>query len=118
MFVQGQTYRRKHIHDEYGGQRQGGVSTPASHPTIFLFTGDSGLQYGYEDGWQLDGTFLYTGEGQRGDMKYIKGNRAINYHLALGKDLHLFSQGKKGAVRYICQMVCTGSEYRRSRSDA
>ena len=64
MFQVGQTYhRQKDIHDAYGGQRQGGISTPSGHPYVFLFTGDSGTQYGSRDEFRPDGTFWYTGEG-------------------------------------------------------
>ena len=39
-FVVGRTYnRRRDIHTKFEGQRQGGISTPAKHPVIFLFTG-------------------------------------------------------------------------------
>lgn len=66
MFVQGQMYRRRDIHAGFGGQQQGGISTPRKFPLVLLFTGDSGEQYGYSDGWSAEGIFLYTGEGQRG----------------------------------------------------
>ena len=80
-FVVGEIYRRRDIHNAYGGQMQGGISTPRDFPMIFLFTGDSGPQYGYEDKFQDDGTFSYTGEGRRGPMRMEKGNRAIRDHL-------------------------------------
>lgn len=35
----------------YAGQQQGGISTPAGAPYVFLFTGETGAQYGYSDGW-------------------------------------------------------------------
>ena len=55
MFVVGESYSRaKDIHDQFGGSRQSGISPSKSHPFIFLFTGDSGETYGYEDGWQKD----------------------------------------------------------------
>ncbi len=50
-FVPGQIYRRRDLHERFGGQRQGGISTPKSSPFIFLITGDSGKQYGYADEW-------------------------------------------------------------------
>jgi 5-methylcytosine-specific restriction protein A len=71
MFVPGQIYRRRDLHHQFGGQQQGGISTPSRFPIILLFTGDSGARYGYHDGWQADGLFLYTGEGQRGDMHFV-----------------------------------------------
>jgi 5-methylcytosine-specific restriction protein A len=64
MFVQGQVYRRRDLHDRFGGQRQGGISTPTKHNVILLFTSEAGEQHGYSDGWSGDAVFLYTGEGQ------------------------------------------------------
>lgn len=108
MFVLGQTYNRRELHSLYGGQRQGGISTPSDHPFILLFTGVQGQQYGYKDGWSEDGLFLYTGEGQVGDMDFLRGNRAIRDHMEDGKDLHLFEYIQRGLVRYAGQMVYTG----------
>lgn len=51
-FEVGRVYnRRSDIHTPFGGQRQGGISTPVGCPYVFLFTGESGEQYGYRDGW-------------------------------------------------------------------
>ena len=110
MFEVGPLYRRRDLHAAYGGQGQGGISTPASHPFLLLFTGESGEIYGYRDGWEPDGTFRYTGEGQVGDMTFVRGNAAIRDHAANGKDLHLFAivPEVRGHVRYVGQMVCAG----------
>ncbi len=113
MFVHGQLYRRRVLHTRVGGQQQGGISTPAKHNLILLFTGEQGEQYGYSDGWSADGIFLYTGEGQRGDMEFVRGNRAVRDHERTGKDIHLFSDSKKRSfVRYLDQMICTGHHRR------
>ena len=114
VFVIGQSYVRRDLHARYGGQTQGGVSTPASYPVILLFTGEQGQQYGYQDGWTDDDAFLFGGEGQSGDMTFTRGNRAILNHAEEGKDLHLFESTRKGMVRYVGQMVCTGYEERLS----
>lgn len=102
-YLRGSTYRRKaDIHDRFGGQRQGGISTPATEPYIFLFTGISGEAYGYQDGWDPNGVFRYTGEGQVGDMGFRAGNKAIRDHAANGKDLLLFQTlGKGKPVRFL-----------------
>lgn len=112
LFVPGQLYRRRDLHINWGGQRQGGISTPSRHNIVLLFTGEGGKQHGYKDEWSPEGLFLYTGEGQRGDMRFVSGNRAIRDHSLEGKDLHLFKQDKKGLVRYVGQMVCTGWQNR------
>lgn len=109
MFVLGNNYRRHDLHEMYGGQGQGGISTPSLENFILLFTGKTGQRYGYQDGWTEEGCFFYTGgEGQRGDMLFLRGNLAIRDHEINGKDIHLFESVRKGYVRYIGQMVCTG----------
>jgi 5-methylcytosine-specific restriction protein A len=111
MFEIGQSYKRADLHKQYGGQRQGGISTPHKRPFLFLFTGKSGSHFGYEDSWQ-DGQFLYTGEGQTGDMQFRAGNKAVREHSADGRALHLFEQEKKGYVRYKGEFALSSFEYR------
>jgi len=108
MFIKGKTYIRREIHNNYGGQQQSGISTPANKPLIFLFSGDQGEQYGYRDGWTEDGIYLYSGQGQRGNMEFLHGNKAIRDHIENGKDLHLFEYVEQGKVRYVDQLVYTG----------
>jgi 5-methylcytosine-specific restriction enzyme A len=46
--------------------------------------------------------FAYTGEGQKGDMTFARGNRAIRDHMANGRDLLLFEAMKpKGLYRFV-----------------
>lgn len=113
-FEVGRVYhRRDDIHARFGGQRQGGISTPSGVPYIFLFTGESGEQYGYRDGWNEDGVYLYTGEGQAGDMQWVRGNRAIRTHLADGKDLLMFENlGRGKGVRFVGRFACASWETR------
>ena len=111
MFEVGRIYnRRKDIHDAYGGQRQGGISTPKG-PYIFLFTSPSGEQYGYKDGWNENGVFLLTGEGQAGDMRFVRGNRSIRDHIQDGKDLLLFEFVNPGQYRHLGNFTCPSWEY-------
>lgn len=107
MFRVGETYsRRRDIHDRFKGQQQGGISTPQKAPFIFLFTGDSGEAYGYQDGWK-GGVFRYTGEGQVGDMEFRVGNLAVRDHASNGKDLLLFQTlGKAKPVRFVGRFAC------------
>ena len=114
MFIAGKKYSRaKDIHDQYGGTRQSGISPSGSHPFIFLFTGDSGEAYGCEDGWQQDeGVFLYTGQGQVGDMEFSRGNKAIRDHISDGKQLFLFkATGKGKPVEFIGEFECASIDF-------
>ncbi|MFC4321316.1 HNH endonuclease signature motif containing protein [Litchfieldia salsa] len=108
-FIPGQEYKRSEIHDKYGGNRQRGISNSKDHPMIFIFTGKSGENYGYEDGWQDNTTFYYTGEGQVGDQEFKEGNKALRDHLANGKELFLFEKSdRSGYYELINQFNCTG----------
>lgn len=100
-FQQGKEYRRADLHRQFGGQQQGGISTPKDHPIVLLFTSETGKQYGYSDGFRDDGTFWYTGEGQLGNMQMTKGNLSIRTHEERGKRLHLFEYVRSGVVRYV-----------------
>lgn len=107
--------RRLHIHAKYGGQQQGGICTPANAPFIFLFTGETGEQYGYTDGPDSDGVFLYTGEGQIGPMEFVRGNKAIRDHEVNGKDLLLFQAlGNNRGYRFLGKYACANYEFRES----
>ena len=102
QFEVGREYnRRRDIHAPFGGQAQSGIATPSREAAVFLFTGDGGDAFGYEDRFRDDGVFLYTGEGQNGDMKFERGNLAIRDSDRLGKQLFLFEQTKKGYVRFV-----------------
>jgi 5-methylcytosine-specific restriction protein A len=112
MFNSGQIYKRSDLHDRFGGQRQGGISTPANHKIILIFTGQNGAEHGYKDEWQPGSLFHYTGEGQIGDMAFVRGNSAIRDHIQNGKELHLFSAKGKGQVQYEGQFEFRNYHYR------
>ena len=78
MFKIGKEIRRSEIHRAFAGQAQGGVSTPADHPMLFIFTSTSGEQFGYKDEFKPDGIFHYTGEGQEGDMQMSRKRQRIH----------------------------------------
>jgi len=119
LFEIGKIYnRRADIHGRYKGQQYGGIATPANHPYIFIFTGDSGSEYGYIDDFDPNGTFKYTGEGQEGDMKMSKGNLAISDHQKNNKEILLFESTSQGFVRFLgyCNYVFHHIEERPDRN--
>lgn len=68
---------------------------------------------------RADGIFEYTGEGQIGEMEFVRGNKAIRDHAVNGKDLLLFETLKsKGQCRYLGSFVCDGWEPRKSTDKA
>ncbi|RZT05351.1 5-methylcytosine-specific restriction enzyme A [Duganella sp. CF402] len=116
-FTVGEVYdRRQHIHGPYGGSFQSGIAPSSVVDAIFIFTGDTGSQYGYADEEEVDAqgvrSFSYTGEGQVGDMEFVRGNRAILDHSNDGRALHLFqSLGKGKGQRYVGEFVYAGHKF-------
>jgi 5-methylcytosine-specific restriction protein A len=112
-FIPEQIYnRRKDIHAIYGGNWQSGISPSANHPYIFIFSGKSGHQHGYEDGWDNPNVFSYTGEGQTGDMEFTRGNLALHDHKQNGKRVFLFEIEKsKGYVRFKSEVEVFDADY-------
>jgi hypothetical protein len=107
----GATYRRTLLHDSFGGQRRGGISTPSSESVVLIFTGNTGLQHGYDDRWVDSDLFEYSGEGQIGDMQFIRGNAAVRDHDSNGKSLFLFAYVRKAYVRYVGEMTYSGHHW-------
>ncbi|MFJ7501588.1 HNH endonuclease [Serratia grimesii] len=109
---EGELYKRKYLHELYGGQEQGGISTPKEFPVIFIFTSESGETHGYKDSWPNDNHFSYTGEGQKGNMEFTKGNKSILDHKDDGKDILLFEYNKKRTgVKLIGLFECGSWNY-------
>ncbi|MCM8750044.1 hypothetical protein NET02_12885 [Thermomicrobiaceae bacterium CFH 74404] len=118
MFSPGTEYRRAEIHLKYGGQPQGGISTPHGQSFILLFSSPNGSLYGYRDGWSSDRShYLFTGEGQTGNMEFVRGNKAIRDHQRTGKALHLFEWVRPGWYRYVGEMTLDGFEMQENVPD-
>ncbi|MFE2595794.1 hypothetical protein ACFXCZ_04700 [Streptomyces sp. NPDC059396] len=101
----GDEIRRVDLHAQYGGSSQNEISPSGSTNNIHIFTAPSpGHRHGYYDAWNEDGTFHYTGEGQTGDQRMLRGNKAILEHRETGKRLRLF-EGSRGTVRYLGEWV-------------
>lgn len=102
-YVVGALYsRRLHIHDKFGGSRQSGITRSSAGNFVFIFTGLSGARHGYMDFWDDAGAFHYFGEGQSGDMEFVRGNRAILSHKEEGRRLLVFqSLGHGASYRFL-----------------
>ena len=110
-FIPNQVYKRSSLHDQFGGNRQNGISPSASNPFIFIFSGKSGAQYGYRDGWDNKNIFSYTGEGQEGDMQFVKGNLALRDHKERGKRVFLFESEGNSFVKFVSEMEFYDADY-------
>ncbi len=106
----GARIKRKDLHKRYGGRSQGGIGPSAKSPNVFLFSDPaSGEQHGYFDGWQPDGCFHYTGEGQRGDQQLAQGNLAVLNARRDGRALRLFN-GTGGLIEYVDEVIVDSEE--------
>jgi len=111
-FIPDQIYNRRiDIHSKYGGNWQSGICPSAYFPYIFIFSGKSGHQHGYQDGWDNPKVFSYTGEGQLGDMQFTKGNLALRDHLQNGKRVFLFESERGGRVKYKSELEFLDADY-------
>lgn len=104
-------HRRSEIHSIYGGNWQGGICPSSQYPYIFIFSGKSGHQHGYQDGWDNPNVFSYTGEGQIGDMQFTRGNLALRDHLQNGKRVFLFESVSKGYVKFVSEVEVFDADY-------
>lgn len=97
----GTKIERKALQAEYGGRTQGGIGPSRKSPNVLIFSDPvAGEPHGYYDGWQKDGCFHYTGEGQYGDQQMKSGNASILNHAAENRALRVF-EGARGTVIYI-----------------
>ena len=111
-FIKNKKYRRLDLHERYGGRRQSGISHCPNYPIIFIFSFVTGEQHGYEDGWDKDDYFWYSGEGQIGDMKFTGGNKSILDHQINGKNIYLFEKTRQsGMWKFIDELKLVNYEY-------
>lgn len=119
MFQKNQIYKRSNLHDEYGGNRQRGISNCVNHSFIFIFTNpNSDEQDVYIDEWK-NKYFYYSGEGRRGDMTMTGGNKSIRDHKKNKKQIHLFEKTtKSGMWKYIDELKLVDiKDYRNDDED-
>jgi len=77
----GDELARRELHSRFGGRQQGGISPSRLSAAVMFFTDPvKGHRHGYYDGWDADGYFHYVGEGQRGDQRFVQGNKSILRH--------------------------------------
>ena len=74
------------------------ASNCPQHPMIFIFSGKTGKQHGYEDGWDDEKYFLYSGEGQKGDMSLIRKNITTINLIKLKERVWLFLELDKDTI--------------------
>ena len=104
--LRGQSILRKKLHLAYGGIQQGGISPSNTTKNVFIFSDDSAnKEHGYErDYWVDDLTFIYCGDGQKGNQALNNRNGTIFNHINQGRKLRLFSP-VRGLVTYLGELI-------------
>ena len=104
--LRGQSILRKKLHLIYGGIRQGGISPSNTTKNVFIFSDDAAnKEHGYErDYWVDDLTFIYCGDGQKGNQALNNRNGTIFNHINQGRKLRLFSP-VRGLVTYLGELI-------------
>jgi hypothetical protein len=104
--LRGQSILRKKLHVTYGGIQQGGISPSNSTKNVFIFSDDAAnKEHGYErDYWVDDLTFIYCGDGQKGNQALNNRNGTIFNHITQGRKLRLFSP-VRGLVTYLGELI-------------
>lgn len=112
----GDSIRRVELHERFDGSGQDVITASSTTPNVFIFSAaSSGHQHGYFDQWEGE-YFYYTGDGQKGDQQFVRGNRSILQHVEDGKTLRVFN-GARGTVTYAGEFELAEEEpwiYRRA----
>lgn len=99
-FRLGQVYKREELMNAFKGAFQGGINICKATNTIVITSKHTGNRI-YDDKLFDGDVMLYTGEGQVGDQKMWKGNKAIYEAKDLGRDIHLFVRFKPTEYTYF-----------------
>ena len=113
--VLGEIYRRRELHDAFGGSRQYGISPSSNGNQVLIFSNARGIDHGYEDDWDENNQyFFYKGAGQKGDqdIESSRHNGKLLHHLENGDSVRLFfGTDKAGFYCYEADLSIVDYEY-------
>ena len=106
-------YKRRELHQRFGGNRQAGIVPSSQEPVVLLFHTDEPAHQFYGDGWDEDGLYWYSGEGLSGGMRWTAANKAVRDHAADNRSLLLFErvQRQDGLWRFAGEMRYVAHKY-------
>ncbi|UXN24521.1 YDG/SRA domain-containing protein [Curtobacterium flaccumfaciens] len=108
----GTSIGRRELHNRLGGGSwQDGITRVASTDEMLVFTNDGGGEHGYEvhEGLRSDEVFRYTGQGQSGDQKLTRNNKALADSEELGRSIRVFRG--QGTVTYVGSFALADPPY-------
>ena len=114
-FKLSKVYARRDLMDAYKGAFQGGINICKRTNTIVITSLSRKNPYGDE---RFEGEiFPYVGEGQQGDQKMVRGNKALLEAKEKGRDIHLFIRYKETEYTYFGIVELVGEPYFANRLD-
>lgn len=99
-FKLGEKYKRDDLMSAFKGAFQGGINICKRTNTIVITSKHTGNRI-YDDKLFDGDVMYYTGEGQVGDQKMWKGNKAILEAKEKGRNIHLFVRFKPTEYTYF-----------------
>ncbi len=95
----GAVYRRADLHGRFGGNKYCGIVPSKKESVVLIFHTQEPSQQFYRDGFDSDGLYWYSGQGQQGDMTWNASNNAVLNHMIDGRDLFFFERvQRKGGL--------------------
>jgi hypothetical protein len=89
----GESILRSKLQAVVGGSNQQGMTSCLNGSEFLLFHNqEASKEFGYDkwEGPQIDGSFLFTGQGVRGNQEMKRGNKGLVDCSRTGKPIHLF----------------------------
>lgn len=109
-FKLGEKYKREDLMSAFKGAFQGGINICKRTNTIVITSKHTGNRI-YDDKLFDGDVMYYTGEGQVGDQKMWKGNKAILEAKEKKRDIHLFVRFKPTEYTYFGIVELVGKPF-------
>lgn len=109
-FELGKIYNVYQLREAFLGSFNGGINICKRTNTIVITSLHTGNRI-YDDKLFDGDVMYYTGEGQVGDQKMWKGNKAILEASSIGRSIHLFVRFKKTEYTYYGKVKLVGEPF-------
>ena len=119
--IVGNVYTNKEVAELFKVSPQGGMRRSRKTNSLVLISKHSSdiERNPYEDKWENDGLFHYTGMGLKGDqdLNYLQ-NRTLNESNSNGVTVHLFESFKSNEYTYRGEVFLAKEPYQITETDA
>lgn len=107
-FKIGTEYMLSSLREAFGGSFMGGINICHRTNSIVLIShAENRRNRIYEDSW-INDTLFYTGEGQKGDQRMVRGNKAIKDSVANSTPIYLFIAERPRLFKFYGKVLLAG----------